>query len=112
MVKQRFLGSAPAMSLEVQIPQVDQAGPWQLIDEIEPQSLPNSRFGANVFFVVNQPRKKKERQQIQNINDILPTIAIAHIPRASDYHALQTSNVEASHFPGKAVFQLHKMSCA
>jgi hypothetical protein len=37
VVKQfQFLGSAPAMSLEdleVQIPQVDQAGPWQLIDE-------------------------------------------------------------------------------
>ena len=50
----QFLGSAPAMSLEdleVQIPQVDQAGPWQLMkhDETSPQSQELSfwnRFGV------------------------------------------------------------------
>ena len=97
--------------LEVQIPQVDQAGPWQLIDETWWNFTAKSRTLVLESRVVNQPQQK-EKQQIQNINDILPTIAIAHIPRASGYHALQTSNVEASHFPGKAVFQLHKMSCA
>jgi hypothetical protein len=73
------------------------------------RKVKNSRFGVTSR---ESTTTKKEKQQIQNINDILPTIAIAHIPRASGYHALQTSNVEASHFPGKAVFQLHKMSCA